>query len=92
MTTKLSDEQRMVLQAEAGEPVAVIDEQSNRVYYLVDAESFAHLQGLQSEHEEKSVTRLRQQIAAGMEGPDIPADEVFSSLREAARELARTDQ
>src|SRR3972149_3836630 len=53
MNIRLSEEQRHALQASADQPLPVEDEQSRKVYYLLNEEAFLHLQGLQSENEQQ---------------------------------------
>jgi len=89
MTVNLSDEQRQALKACSGQPLRVADEHSNKTYYLVDEEAFAHFQLADGEIDTRSLDALRLFVEEGMHGPDIPAEEVFASLREAARQIAQ---
>jgi len=89
MTTRLSDEQRDAIEACAGQPVRVADESTNKVYYLLNEETFVHLRGLQSEQDEESRAKLKQLIAEGIASPDVPASEVFSSLRAEAQAVVQ---
>src|SRR5438270_13802644 len=59
MTTKLTDEQRKAVEACAGQPVLVADEATNKVYYLLNEEAFAHLRGLQSTRDDECRSKLR---------------------------------
>ena len=90
MNVKLSEEQRHALAASSDQPLPIEDEQSRRVYYLVNEEAFLHLRGLQSEHERECDDRLRQLIDDGIRSPAVPADEAFARLRTIADELSRT--
>jgi uncharacterized protein YoaH (UPF0181 family) len=81
MTTKLTDEQRKAVEACAGQPVMVADEATHKVYYLLNEESFAHLRGLQTQHEEACREKLRELIAEGIRSGEIPADKALSDLR-----------
>ena len=51
MVAALSEQQRNVLVAEPDKPVTVVDEQTQRVYYLIPAEKFDRLRSLLSEEE-----------------------------------------
>jgi len=42
----LSESQRQVVQAQQGQPVPVVDEQTRQVYYLISAEQFEHVRAL----------------------------------------------
>ena len=46
MTPVLSEQQRQVLAAERGRPVAVVDETTQRLYYLISAEQFEAIKAL----------------------------------------------
>lgn len=48
MTPALSEQQRAALAAEGGAPVAVVDERTKQVYYLVPADQFEQLRALLS--------------------------------------------
>jgi hypothetical protein len=87
MTTKLTDEQRKAIEACAGEPVLVADESSNKVYYLLNEEAFAHLRGLQSAHDDECQSKLRALVEAGIRSGEIPAEKAFSDLRAEANKL-----
>ena len=88
MTTKLTDEQRKAVEACAGQPVLVADEATQKVYYLLNEEAFAHLRGLQSAHDEASRATLRALINEGIQSGEIPADKAFSDLRAEVNQLA----
>ena len=88
MTTKLTDEQRAAVEACAGGPVRISDEVTNEVYYLVNEQAFVHLRGLQLQHDEECAARLRELIAEGIRGEELPAEQVFSELRTEANRLA----
>lgn len=91
MTTKLTDEQRKAVEACAGQPVLVADEATNKVYYLLNEEAFAHLRGLQSAHDDACQSKLRELIKEGIRSPEIAACDVFSNLRAEANKLAGQD-
>jgi hypothetical protein len=81
MTTKLTDEQREAVEACAGQPVLVADEATNKVYYLLNEEAFAHLRGLQLAHGDECRSKLRELIEEGIRSGEISADKAFSDLR-----------
>jgi hypothetical protein len=66
MTTKLTAEQRKAVEACASQPVLVADEATNKVYYLLNEEAFAHLRGLQSAHDDECQSKLRELIEEGI--------------------------
>ena len=90
MNVKLSDEQRHALESIADQPLPIRDEQSRRVYYLLNEEAFLHLQGLKADHEHRYHEQLRQLIDEGIQSPGVPAHEAFARLRAMAEELSRT--
>ena len=51
MVAALSEQQRNVLVAEPNQPVTVVDEQTQRVYYLISAEQFERLRSVLSEED-----------------------------------------
>jgi hypothetical protein len=81
MTTKLTDEQREAVEACAGQPVRVADEATNKVYYLLNEEAFAHLRGLQSAYDDECRSKLCDLIEEGIRSGEIPADKAFADLR-----------
>jgi hypothetical protein len=90
MNVKLSDEQRHALEASADHPLPVADDLNAKVYYLLDEESYLHLQGLQVEHERRCHEQLAQLIDEGVRSPGVPADEAFARLRALAATLTRS--
>ena len=88
MTTKLTEEQRKAVEACAGQPVLVADESTNKVYYLLNEEAFAHLRGLQSAHDDECRSKLRELIDEGIRSGEIPAEKAFSDLRAEANRLS----
>ena len=46
MTPVLTEQMRLALDAERGQPVKIVDDQTNRVYYVISAEQFAAVQAL----------------------------------------------
>jgi uncharacterized protein YoaH (UPF0181 family) len=87
MTTKLTDEQRKAVEACAGQPVLVADEATNKLYYLLNEEAFAHLRGLQSAHQDECQSKLRELIEEGIRSGEISADMAFFNLRAEANKL-----
>jgi hypothetical protein len=81
MTTKLTDEQRKAVEACAGQPVLVADDATNKLYYLLNEEAFAHLRGLQSAHEPKCRSKLGALVEEGIRSGEIPAEKAFADLR-----------
>jgi hypothetical protein len=92
MTTKLTDEQRKAVEACAGQPVVVADEATNKVYYLLNEEAFAHLRGLQSAHDAECRSRLRALVEEGIRSGEIPAERAFADLRKEAANLASPER
>jgi hypothetical protein len=88
MTTKITDEQRKAVEACAGQPVLVADDATQKIYYLLNEEAFAHLRGLQSAHDEACQAKLRALVAEGIQSGEIPADKAFSDLRAELNRLA----
>ena len=91
MTTKLTDEQRAAVESCAGQPVLVTDEATNKIYYLLNEEAFAHLRGLQSARDLECQSKLRELIEEGMHSAEMSAREVFSELRAESKRLAGQD-
>ena len=90
MVAKLTDEQRHALAARSDRVLPIEDEQSRRVYYLLNEETFLHLQGLQAQQEHECHEQLRRLINEGIRSPGVPAEEAFARLRTVADELSRT--
>ena len=51
MTLVITDDLRQVLDAERGQPVKIVDEQTSRVYYVISAEQFEAVRALFAEDE-----------------------------------------
>ena len=90
MVVKLTDEQRHALEANAAPIVPIEDEQNRKIYYLLSEETFLHLQGLQTQHEQRCQEQLRRLIDEGVRSPGVPADEAFARLQALADELSRS--
>jgi hypothetical protein len=67
MATKLTNEQRNDIAANPHQAVPVVDDQADKVYYIVD-EDFLLGAG---EHDEESRQRLRALIQEGIDGPHV---------------------
>jgi hypothetical protein len=80
----LSETQRQVLEAESGRPVPVVDEQTQRVYYLISAEQFEQIRALLPD-EEFNPRELYPQIAktAGAAGWNDPLMDAYDHYDEA---------
>lgn len=77
MAAKLTNEQREDLTANPHQAVPVVDDQTKRVYYLVD-EGFLLRAG---EHDETSRQRLRALLQQGIEGPHVSREEGDARIR-----------
>jgi DNA-binding LacI/PurR family transcriptional regulator len=77
MALKMTSEQRDELIASHGQPVPVVDEQDQQIYYLVAAD-YLHA----------SQEQLRALIEEGIASRRIPADEAEDHLRRYAEQLA----
>lgn len=78
MTPALTDQQRQVLEADPGQPVPVVDEQTRRVYYLISAEQFETVKSLFTEEpfEPREMYPLTAKTA-GDAGWNDPAMDVY---------------
>jgi predicted transcriptional regulator len=74
MTLKITSEQRAALQQDGG-PVRIEDEQTHRVYFLVDQSTFANLQ------RQEDLAAIREGIADMEAGCVAPLDEVMARIR-----------
>ncbi len=90
MSVKLSDEQRQALEQAPQQAVLVEDQQNRKLYYLLDAQAYLHLEGLRSDQEQRCHEQLRQLIDEGIQSPGVPADEAFVRLRSFADQLSRS--
>ena len=82
MTPKLSEEQRRVLTAQNGRPVPVEDDQTHKIYVLVDED--LHRRAMQALQEQEDLAAVREgieQMEAGLGQPLEQADaEIRSEL------------
>jgi hypothetical protein len=77
MAAKLTDEQRNDIAANPRQAIPVVDEQDNKVYYLVDE---AFLLGA-AERDEQSRQRLLALIREGFDGEEVSAEEGETRIR-----------
>jgi hypothetical protein len=77
MAAKLTNEQRNDIAAHPRQAVPVVDDQDNKVYYLVDEE---FLLGA-AEHDEQSRERLLALIREGFDGEEVSAEEGEARVR-----------
>ena len=76
MTAKLSKELSDALHSQGDDRLAVVDPQDNRVYYIVDAKTLAHLEQTSSHN------AIAQGIADMEAGRGKPVAEADAHLRE----------
>lgn len=83
MILQLSDQIRRALQAEQGQPVKLVDEQTERVYYVISAEQFETIQAMY-DHGEFHPRELYPLIskAAAAAGWDQPVMEEYNNYDE----------
>jgi predicted transcriptional regulator len=74
MTPKLTPEQRQAIEKSEG-PVAVEDDQTHRVYFLVDESTYTSLQ------QREDLAAIREGIADMEAGRVAPLDEVMARIR-----------
>lgn len=84
MATKLTNEQRNDIAANPRQAVPVVDDQNDKLYYLVD-ESF--LLGA-AEHDEQSRQRLKALLKEGFEGKEVSAEEGEARIRRKMQSIA----
>ena len=84
MAAKLTNEQRNDIAANPRQAVPVVDDQDDKVYYLVDE---AFLLGA-AEHDEKSRQRLQALIQEGFEGKEVSAEEGEARIRRKMQSIA----
>ena len=73
MAADITDEMRNEIAAHPGEPVPIIDRQSQKVYYLV----------------EENTPLLKALIQEGIASPEVSAEEAFAQLRQRAAEISQ---
>ena len=79
MTPRLSEEQRQALAALEGGPIEVEDEQTHKVYVLVDQD--LHRRGMRALEEQEDLAAVRQGIEQMEAGLGQPLDEVDDEIR-----------
>ncbi len=84
MATKLTNELREEIAANPGQAVPIVDDQDNKVYYLVDE---AFLQGTM-ERDEQSRSRLLALILEGFDGEEVSAEEGEARIRRKMQTIA----
>lgn len=89
MSISITPEQRDALQAQAGAPLRLFDEQNQQTFYLVNESSLLHLQAMAEEKDAESLRRLRLLIQEGIDSPGVPADMAASRLRQFAQQLVQ---
>ena len=80
MTPKLSDEQRLTIQAKDGQPVPVEDEQTHRIYVIVDSET--HQRAMQALQRQEDLAAIQEGIDDMEAGRGMPAEEADRRIRE----------
>jgi len=81
MAAKLTNEMRIELAAHPGEAVPIVDEQANKVYFLVEEASLHHMQGLTVEQDEASRQRLKALLQEGIDADHVSAEEGEARIR-----------
>lgn len=76
MTPKLSKELADALHSQDDLRLEVVDPQSNRVYFIVDADTLSHLEG-KSAHD-----AIQRGLESVKRGEGRPLDEVAADIRE----------
>jgi len=80
MTPVITDQMRHALDAEHGQPVKIVDEQTSRIYYVISAEQFETMRGLfvDGDFQPREMYPLIAKTAAEA-GWDIPAMDAYDS-------------
>lgn len=84
MAAKLTNEQRNDIAANPRQAIPVVDDQDDKVYYLVDE---AFLLGVTG-HDEQSRQRLQAMIHEGFEGKEVSAEEGEARIRRKMQSIA----
>lgn len=75
MTPKITDEQRQAIEQHQGQPVPIQDDQTQRVYVIVDQQTHERaMRALQEQEDLASIRRGIQQMEAGEGRPLAEAD------------------
>jgi hypothetical protein len=67
--------------AHPGKAVPVVDDQANKVYFLVEEASLLHMQGLAAEQDEESQRRLKALIQEGIDVDHVSGEEGEAAIR-----------
>ena len=83
MTPVITDQMRQALEAEHGQPVKLVDEQTSRVYYVISAELFAVVRALfvEEEFDPREMYPLMSKVA-GAAGWDDPIMDAYDNYDE----------
>lgn len=83
MTPQVTEQIRQALEAQRGEPVRIVDEQTRRVYYVISAEQFEAVRAVLTD-EEFQPRELYPLIAKTAEeaGWDSPAMDAYDAYDE----------
>ncbi len=79
MTPKLTDEMRQAIEARKGEPVLVEDEQTHRIYVIVDSET--HQRAMRALKRQEDHAAIQAGIDDMEAGRVIPLEEVDRQIR-----------
>lgn len=83
MTPVITDQIRQALDAEHGQPVKIVDEQTSRIYYVISAEQFETVRALFAEGDfDPRETYSLIAKTAGKAGWDDPAMDVYDNYDE----------
>ena len=80
MTPVLTEQIRQALDAERGQPVKIVDEQTSRIYYVISAEQFETVRALfaEGDFDPREIYPLISKTA-GDAGWNDPSMEVYDS-------------
>ena len=83
MTPVLTEQIRQALDAERGQPVKIVDEQTSRIYYVISAEQFETVRALfaEGDFDPREVYPLISQTA-GEAGWNDPEMDVYDNYDE----------
>ncbi len=83
MTPAITDQMRQALDAEQGQPVRIVDEKTNQVYYVISAAQFETIRSLLSDgefHASEAYPLIAKTAAAA--GWDDPAMDAYDNYDE----------
>ena len=83
MTPVITDQMRQALDAERGQPVKIVDDQTSRIYYVISAEQFETVRALFAEGDfgPREIYPLISETA-GEAGWNDPAMDVYDNYDE----------